>query len=240
MRDEGFVELSECDDEASFLQQLVKRAERLGFPLITALYAVVSEGPRGLLGVSNVPATYSDRSVDPDACARDPVLLRLKRSPLPFAYDQALYVRHGAGDLWEEQAAFGYKTGLAVALHLPTGHDFAIGVDREEPLPADLAKVSRLMDELHILAIHAHAVAHHFWRARRGLRPMDLANATRITARERDLLRWTREGKHAAQLSSLLKLPEPAVRTEMRALLDKLGAVSRHEAVLMATQAGLV
>ena len=50
---------------------------------------------------------------------RDPVMRRLKRLSAPFVYDQSMYVNEEAGDLWEMQALFGYKTGIAMALHLP-------------------------------------------------------------------------------------------------------------------------
>ena len=47
-----------------------------------------------------------------------------RRQSLPIIWDQGTYTSQGQGDLWEEQARFGYQTGIAMALHLPEGRHF--------------------------------------------------------------------------------------------------------------------
>jgi DNA-binding CsgD family transcriptional regulator len=52
----------------------------------------------------DVPQAFEESTSDPTAGARDPVVQRIKTASAPFIYDQAMYVGHTAGDLWEEQA----------------------------------------------------------------------------------------------------------------------------------------
>ena len=43
--------------------------------------------------------------------------------------------------MWEVQARFGYCSGIAMALHMPEGRHFFLGVDRDKPVPPDPVEV---------------------------------------------------------------------------------------------------
>jgi DNA-binding CsgD family transcriptional regulator len=232
--------LASCHDAGSFQQHLSKRAELMGFPLISAVYVDGSKkdvNPKVTV-YSDVAAEYQEKSSDPEAIARDPVMMRIKRSHLPITYDQKFYVANGAADLWEEQAPFGYKTGIVLALHLPNNRHFAIGVDREEELPADPTALAPAISELHLLAVQAHAVAHRLAGTDHAGLATDVT--PRLTRTEVDALRWTREGRCLDELSGLLKMPLSSTRAELRSARFKLQANTNHEAVLRATTAGLI
>ncbi len=60
-----------------------------------------------------------------------------KRNSMPIIWNQETYAEQGLGEKWEEQARFGYRNGIAMALHMPEGRHFFLGVDRDQPVPHD-------------------------------------------------------------------------------------------------------
>jgi hypothetical protein len=82
-----------------------------------------------------------------------------KRQSVPIIWDRQTYVNHGAVDLWEQQADFGYCTGIAMALHLPEGKHFLLGVDRDQPLPQDPDELQRVVADLQLFAVLAQDAA---------------------------------------------------------------------------------
>jgi DNA-binding CsgD family transcriptional regulator len=152
-------------------------------------------------------------------------------------YDQSLYVDAGAGDLWEQQAPFGYRTGISMALHLEEGRHFLLGVDRDTPLPSDDTALTRLVADLQLLAVYAQETAV------RVLMPTPDPAAKplpRLSQFEYDLLHWTREGKGAWAVAQILDCSEYKVQHHLRLLTRKLGVVGKHAAVHRATALRLI
>lgn len=205
---QDYLDIGTSTDRASFEQRLVQFAHKLDFGIVAAAVAV-------------------DR---PD---HRPIFEMIGNS-IPFVYDQALYVRDGAGDLWEEQAPWGYRTGVSIALHLPGGVHFMLGVDREAPLPRSEAAILRLMGDLQLLAAYAQD------RAVRVLVGQPAQSPSTLSAREIEVLRWTRDGKTAWEVSKILGLAESTVNSHMRNIMGKLGVNSKHLAVTKATGQGLL
>ena len=119
-----------------FQAALVRFAQELGFTTVSAstLYDRPSGSPE-IQCVDNTPDAYRCVFEDRSIGHVDPVIQDVKHSSLPIVWDQATYVRAGRGDRWEIQAPHGYHTGIAMALHLPFGRHFLVGVDRDRALP---------------------------------------------------------------------------------------------------------
>jgi DNA-binding CsgD family transcriptional regulator len=164
------------------------------------------------------------------------LLQKLKRLSVPVIYDQTTYVKSGAADLWEQQARFGYHTGVAVALHLPNHVHFVLGVDRRDPLPRDDLLMTRLMGDLQLVAVHAQDAAMRLLKRDAPSASDDQA----LTPRELEVLKLTMEGLTAAQISDRLTISVPTVNFHTRNLREKLGAHSKHQAVLTALRRGLL
>ncbi|TAG32311.1 MAG: hypothetical protein EAZ36_02590, partial [Verrucomicrobia bacterium] len=96
------------------------------------------------ISVDNTPQEYSNAFRDTVVMRRDPVMQHCRKQSVPIIWDQQTYIGHGMGELWEEQAQYGYNTGIAMALHLPEGRHFVLGVDRDKPLPSDGRELQRL------------------------------------------------------------------------------------------------
>jgi DNA-binding CsgD family transcriptional regulator len=237
MNQTDLQELGLAPDRDSFQAQLVKVARALDFEIASAAVAVDRPGRDALFEmVGNTPTAWLEASRNADDVARDPVMRRMRTTSLPFAYDQALYAQEGAGDLWEEQAPFGYKSGIAMAMHLPDGKHFLLGFDRSAPLPSAQPHVNRLVADVCMLAVHAQEAAIRVLLQE----PSPGQPVQRLTPREIEILNWTREGKSAWAISVILGMSEATVQTHLRNVRKKMGVASKHQAVLRAISLGLL
>ena len=75
---------------------------------------------------------------------------------------------------------------------------------------------------------------------RRGPRPSTSANAAALTAREMDVLRLLGDGLRNAAIGDQLFLSRRTVEHHVSAILAKLDAQSRGQAVIKARQLGLL
>lgn len=231
-----FHELGLVADRAALEAKLVAIAQAMDFDIASAAVAVDRPGQPALFEmVGNTPKAFMQASRDPGNVARDPVIQRLRRSGLPFVYDQAMYTQAGAGDLWELQAPYGYKTGVAMAMHLPGGQHFLLGMDRARPLPADTDQLNRVMADICLLAVHAQEAAVRVILAEPA--PQKLP---RLTPREIEILHWTKEGKSAWAVGQILAMSEATVQTHLRNVRRKMGVSSKHQAILRAIGLGLI
>jgi DNA-binding CsgD family transcriptional regulator len=156
----------------------------------------------------------------------------LKTLSVPVIYDQALYVREAAADLWEEQATFGYRNGISVALHLPGQRHFVLGLDRETALPKAEGRLMRMLGDLQLLAVHAQETALRLFG-----RPLtDIA----LSPKEQLILRMTMQGKSAKVIGAEIHSAEATINFHLQNVRVKLGVTSKHQAVLKAQSLGLI
>jgi hypothetical protein len=125
-----FISVGEAASRDVLLAEVMSFTQRLGFETAT-LTAVVdrSWGETEFAWVENAPAAYVESLEHMSDPKRDPVMRHCKRFSSPIVWDQDTYVAANLGAKWEHQAQFGYRTGIAVALHLPKGQHLFIGVD---------------------------------------------------------------------------------------------------------------
>lgn len=236
MRLQRFLDVSQSCDVETFTRRLIGFAHELDFGIATAVLVTAAPGIDPIVvSVGNTPDAFRDASHNVSDVKRDPVIRRLKALSVPFIYDQELYVDEGAGDLWEQQAAYGYRTGIAVALHLPGHQHFLLGVNREADLPREDEKLTRMLADLQFLAVHAQDAAQRLLVA-----PASDGDAPHLTPRELDILRLTRDGKSAWVAGQILAISEHTVNFHLRNIQRKLNTTSKHQAVLVAMRHGLI
>lgn len=232
----AYASVLEARDRDEFRAEVVRFAHGLGFSTVSAV-AVIDRinGEREFLQVDNTPAAYRDTYADRDAWKRDPVMQHLKRNTMPIVWSQSTYVDRGAGDVWEQQALHGYRTGIAMALHLPEGRRFLFGVDRDQSLPQDAGELQRIVADLQLFCVHAQD------SALRILVPEELARERpALTPRELECLSWTMEGKTAWEVGAILGISERSAVFHVNNAMHKLGCSNKHQAVLKALRLGLI
>jgi DNA-binding CsgD family transcriptional regulator len=223
----------ECREQ--LFAETVRFTRELGFDLVTSM--AVLDHPTAeseFHFVDNGPPEYLEMSSDPGRCRTDPVMQHCKKSSLPIIWDQNTYLAAGESDKWEEQAAFGYHTGICVATHLPGGRHFCIGVDRDQALPRCASEIANIAAYLQLFAAYSQDVA------LRVLLPPSVRKLPQLSARELECLRWTTEGKTAWEVGRILCISEQTAVRHLNNATHKLGCVNKHQAVVSALRLGLL
>lgn len=232
----GFSEVLKVRNRDEFQGQVVAFTRRLGFETFSATVVIDHMlGEAEFITVDNTPRDYKDSFRSRQNGRRDPVMQHCKRQSVPIIWDQSTYVSRGLGEKWEEQARFGISNGVALALHMPEGRHFFIGVERDQPVPTDPGELTRVVADLQLFAVHAQDAA------LRILVPSSIdPSLPSLTPRELEALRWTMEGKTAWEVGDVLGIAERTAVLHVSNATHKLGCVNKHQAVLKALRLGLL
>ena len=231
---EGVVQ---ANDQERFRARLISFAQELGFGTVSAM--TVTDRLLGepiFVGVNNVPPGYLKEFHDPKLYRRDPVMQHCKYRNTPLVWNQHTYSSQGRGPHWERQARHGMVSGVALALHLPEGKHFFIGLDRDTNLNEQPEQVNRIVGELHMFASYA------VESALRLLTPSttEPIRRLRLTPREIEVLCWTMEGKTAWEVGNILHISERTAVSHMASATRKLGCINKHQAVVRAIRLGIL
>lgn len=226
--------------EATNLEQfrsvVIRFAQQLGFDKVSAMVAVDQlGGVPEFVAVHNAPAAYLNTFDDLDVSRKDPIAQHCKKNTVPIIWDQRTYLESNAVSQWEHQAQFGYRSGIAMALHLPEGRHFLLGVDRDQALPSDSLELQRIVADLQLFAVHAQDTALRVLVSA-GSRP----ELPALTPRELEVLRWTMEGKVTHEISALLGIGDRTTVFHLQNAMLKLNCNSKHVAVVKALRLGLI
>ena len=232
----GYAAVLQSGSRDDFLSEVVRFTQGLGFCTVSAMLVLDhSVGRSDFVAVSNAPSGCEVVLEDVDSIRLDPVMQHCRRHAWPIIWDQDTYTQKGLGNLWEAQASFGYCTGIAMALHLPEGRHFVLGVERDRPLPDDTQEIKRLVGDLQLFAAYAQDAA------QRVLTPATSpAERPALTPRELEALRWTMAGKTAWELGTILGISERTAVLHVNNAMHKLRCTSKHQAVLKALKLGLI
>ena len=232
----GFTEVLGSQSRDEFRDEVVGFTKRLGFETVSATVVIDHLlGEAEFITVDNTPQAYRDTFQNRQNWRIDPVMQHCKRQSMPIIWSQKTYVSRGLGEMWEEQARFGYRNGIALALHMPEGRHFFLGVDRDQPVPMHAGELTRVVADLQLFAVHAQDAA------LRILAPgASEPGSPALTPRELETLRWTMEGRTAREVGEVLGITERTAALHVNNATHKLGCVNKHQAVLKALRLGLI
>ena len=219
-----------------FRSVVIHFAQHLGFDKVAATVAVDRlGGDSEFVAIHNAPNAYLKTFEDLSISKRDPIAQHCKRHTVPIIWGQQTYVDSNSAELWERQAQFGYRNGIAMALHLPEGRHFLLGVERDQALPSDGGELTRVVADLQLFAVHAQDTA---------LRVL-VSEAARpelpaMTPRELEILRLTMDGKVTHEISTLLGIGDRTTVFHIQNAMLKLNCNSKHVAVVKALRLGLI
>ncbi|NDY92709.1 helix-turn-helix transcriptional regulator [Ideonella livida] len=226
-----------AESSEDFRQEIVRFAHDMEFDFVSAMTVVDLSLERSeFINVDNRPADMLQALQGQGRPGqRDPVMQHCKRASVPIVWNQSTYVQRQLGGMWEDQAAFGYRNGVAVAIHAGDGRHFMLGIDRPKALPADARDLTRIVAHLQLFAVHAENAAKRLFvpLVRQEERP-------HLTRREVEVLTWTMEGKTAWEVGVILQITERTTVLHLQNAMKKLDAVNKHQAVLKALRLGLI
>jgi DNA-binding CsgD family transcriptional regulator len=218
-----------------FRKEVIGFGRALGFDTMSAMTVIDhSRTHTEFFNVENVPAGYQETFRNIDVGRRDPVMQHCKHASIPIIWDWETYHHADAMDLWEEQAAFGLKTGVGLALHLPGDRHFFIGLDRDKPLDLSSKRLTAVVAEMQLFAVHAQEAAVRIFA------PLSTSKQiSKLSPREIQALLWTMDGKTASEVADALNISTRTAVFHLRNATIKLGCKNKYQAVLEALRNGL-
>jgi DNA-binding CsgD family transcriptional regulator len=185
--------------------------------------------------ITNAPKAYLNNYADPEECAIDPTSQHCKRSSDPLVWNQDTYLEYGVAALWENQAKFGYRSGLQCAMHLPRGRHVMFGLDCDRPTVCNAKYLNSLVRDFMVLMPYIQATA--FELSDVGPRS-EMGNE--LSKLEIDILRWCMNGYSAGNIAQKTRLSEQTINIKLFRLVRKLGCATRYEAVVKAIRNGYI
>jgi LuxR family quorum-sensing system transcriptional regulator CciR len=183
---------------------------------------------------TNFPREWCNRYFERKYYEIDPVVRRTPTFTRPFTWDELAgrCQLHASEKLvLAEGREAGLKHGVSVPLFGPSGRvsvvSFASKFDDVDPR----GQMS-----------HLNALAWQFHVAFAELAPITKQNGTTVelTAREKDCLRWTAEGKSSWDIGMIMKISESTVNFHLKNVMRKFGTTSRTVAVVKAIRLNLI
>ena len=225
--------LDNLTTEMALYKQVERRVRALGFDYTA--YGIRMAFPiiRPTVWThNNYPEEWQRRYAEKDYVDIDPTVQRAIESPLPMVWSDALF--EDQPEFWRDAQRHGLRFGWAQSSRDATGSVGLLSVARRDG-PITDAELQEKQHKLSMLVQITHA------GMSRIMAPA-LAPGLRatVTSGEREILRWTAEGKTSAEIASILELPERTVTFRRTAVIRKLGAVNITQATVMAFSLGMI
>jgi DNA-binding CsgD family transcriptional regulator len=217
-------------------RQIVTFAHDLGFDIVAAM-VVTDHSPTlsEFQTVSNTPEGFAEEFANQDTSRIDPVCQHCKKSSAPLVWDRRTYASARERALWEHQAEFGYRSGVAVALHPGRNRHFVFGANWHHDRPDRVPHFKRIFDDLLEFTWHAQAAAFEL-----SLPTLPGPGSALLARSELEALRWTMDGKTSWEVGMTMSLSEHHAKLLLRRAMQKLGCSTKYEAILRAIKLGLI
>ena len=165
------------------------------------------------------------RYVTEEYFLHDPCVAQCRHSPQPFRWGELPAARLVARAklVIDEAAEFGMKEGICVPIHVPLAGPGVVTMasDRMEVPPS-------AMPLIETLCVHT-------FRSLSALgTPGDRDEPTPLTARERELLEWSAQGKSTDDIACILGVTRNTVESHQRNIRAKLDAINVAHAIVKA------
>jgi LuxR family transcriptional regulator, quorum-sensing system regulator SolR len=215
------------------VQKLAPITHKLGFDYCS--YVFRSPFPMAnptTVWASTYPDQWLDHYFSHQYIGIDPLLERTSRTLSPVVWADDIFM--GQPSFWEEAQAHGIRHGWALTLR---GNRMATGMlslarSHEFVSQAELAKTeAKLVWLSHIV---------HGLISTVELEKHAPESDQELTAREREVLRWTAAGKTADEIGTILGITERTVTFHVSSSLARLNVVNKTQAVAKALLLGIL
>jgi DNA-binding CsgD family transcriptional regulator len=224
------AEMTAVKTRAAFAQALIRSAEAFGFKHATLMDAPTAESflIKSLLIETNLPTAYVNQ-FDRARFMQLPLLSSgVSSSVIPRTWNLSDKGSVFPAELQELQRTFGMQVGVALPVHAAEGHRllFWFAGTRAPLGPTEI-------NELTMVMLHA-------------LDAFNLVKSSKTTeypplsAREREVVRWTSQGKTSIEIGQILSLSDHTVNAYMTSAIKKLDCVNRTQLVAKAIRYKLI
>jgi LuxR family quorum sensing-dependent transcriptional regulator len=182
--------------------------------------------------MSGWSSAWFERYMEQDFYAHDPMARRTRETLQPFFWDEVEVQSDDGAQahrVMNEAADFGLKKGFSVPIFGAEGEQSCVTMGGRQ-----LSIPPRGREALHLMSVFAHNRA----RALRRNWQHPPATQTRLTAREREVLKWVARGKTDWEIGEILNISKETSYAHVKSSCRKLDAVTRTQAVVRAMQLG--
>lgn len=190
---------------------------------------VAAHNPQVIL-YNNYPKEWNERYQQGLFIRIDPIVSMCHQSTLPVLWSDEQFeeVPH----LREAACQHGIRHGWSQSVHDLLHNESQLSVSRPQtPIDAQepYAKSGQVMWLCHTL--HAVLSEHHLAR---------LSPPAQLSEREKEVLKWSAEGKTASDVATILSLSTSTVNFHLRNVISKLDACNKTRAIVKAARRGMV
>ncbi|WP_367190242.1 autoinducer binding domain-containing protein [Burkholderia sp. Ed8] len=230
---DAYHQFSAAENERQLFQRIAAYSKRLGFeyccygirvplPVSKSTVAIFDTYPDGWM------AHYQAQNyIEVDSTVRDGALTT---NMIVWPDIDAV----APCPLWEDAREAGLSVGIAQSSWAARGAFGLLSISRHADRLTP-AEINTLTLQTHWLANLSHSLMSGFMVPKLAP-PASVA----LTAREREVLCWTAEGKTACEIGLILSVSERTVTFHLNNVLVKLGATNKVQAVVKAVSAGLI
>lgn len=231
-REERFNELLSIKSEQELFDQIADIAAAMGFEYCAyGIQLPVPVSRPNVVMFNNYSDEWRECYSARSYLEIDPTVRHGLKSSLPVVWSNSLF--ESAQDMWEEACGHGLRVGWAQAARDASGSVGLLTLARgAEPLSSDELYANQ--EKMVWLAQYTHVAM------TRILIPKLLPETQVVmTAREKEVLRWSAEGKTAFEISLILGISERTINFHITNAVLKLGASNKTQAVVKAVALGM-
>jgi len=231
------LEMLHSQSVKEFSRRLFRFTENLGFSSVAAM-VITDHSPTltEFQTVTNAPAAYLAEFENLELGRIDPVSQHCKRSNAPIVWNKGTYASEREQELWERQAEFGFRSGLAVAMHPGKCRHFMFGADWDYDSCSNVPHFRRISQDLIEFAAHAQAAAFELSTPA----PPVSDSSRLLSRRELDALSRSMDGHTSWEIGAAMSISERHATLLLQRAMKALGCATKYEAVLRAIRLGLI
>ncbi len=226
------AEISTANTKAQYAEVLVKVARAYGFRHSTLMHAPAPESVllKALVIETSLPSTYFSQ-FDRARIMRSPILSTgMGASALPRSWSIS---DDAAAEIFPDELskllrAFDIPTGVVVPAYTLDGGRILFWLGGDRPLLGQTELNELTMVSLHLLDAYNR------------LKQSKAPEAAPLSAREREVVRWTAQGKTSIEIGQILSLSDHTVNAYMTSAIKKLDCVNRTQLVAKAIRMKLI
>ncbi|RZL86030.1 MAG: LuxR family transcriptional regulator [Variovorax sp.] len=225
--------LDRANSEEVIFQALLSAAQDLGFEHCAygLRLAVPVSNPK-VITLNNYPKAWQERYQKAGYLAVDPSVRHGSLSQQPLLWTDDVFA--SSQQLWTEAKEQGLRFGWAQSSLDGFGVGGMLTLSRSgEPLTA--SELQAKQNKMRWLVQAAHLSLSRLMKPKYAVQP-DVP----LTPREIEVLKWSADGKTAAEIGDILSISIPTVNFHIKNAVQKMKAANKTAAVVQALMAGLL
>lgn len=231
------LELLDCRVEQDWSEKIFTLARSHGFH--QALIAVIPNKKTPLESAflcSNFPSSWIDTYNAEKLHYVDPIVKHCLGSGIPLIWSPEVFATPKQKQLYEDACGYGIRSGVVLPMHGANGEFGVISFVLDAHFSQKTQRlIHHLLPELALIRDYAFESSSYF------AYPLsEKDRKIKLTKRELECLKWTKEGKTSWETSVILKCSESVVNFHINNLRRKFSVTSRQQVVVKALRLGII